>query len=197
MPDTAAPRLPRVGPEELDGDRRALYDVFVGGPRQSESSYFPVADSDGVLSGPYRAMLLSPALGAPLERLGRAVRYDAALPPRLRELIILTVAQLTGSQVEWAAHEGLALASGVPEETVQTLREGAPTFLADNDLLVHSFVRRLLVDHEVEDGLFEALRDRLGLPSTFEVVATAGYYQTIAHINNAFGFDAKQRKGSR
>ena len=182
----AEPRLPDHRPEDLDADQRDLYDVFVSGPRQSQAQFFPVTGESGVLSGPYNAMLLSPGVGAPLERLGRAVRYETRLPDRVRELVILTVATLTESAVEWQAHEALALSVGVPEGTVSTLRTGAPSFSDETDALVHAFVQQLLDRHEVEDSTFAAVRTELGLPGVLELVATAGYYQVVAHVNNAF-----------
>lgn len=36
-------RLPRLAPPDLDEAQRDLYEVFVGGPRQSRASFFPVA----------------------------------------------------------------------------------------------------------------------------------------------------------
>jgi len=180
-------RLPELPVELLSPSQRALYDTFVNGPRQTQAGFFPVAGPDGRLSGPYHAMLLSPALGAPLERLGRSVRYEGSLDARLRELVILTVAHLNESEVEWQAHEALALSEGVPRATVDTLRSPDPQFESDQDELVHEFVRSLLADHVVDDDLFDRMRESLGTGPVFEVVATAGYYQVIAHINNAFG----------
>jgi 4-carboxymuconolactone decarboxylase len=181
-------RLPRLGPADLDEDQRRLYDAFVGGPRQRQAGFFPVADADGVLSGPYRAMLLSPVAGAPLERLGRAVRYEVGLPARARELAILTVAHLMESEVEWQAHERLAVSVGVPEATVSSLRAGAPVFAdAAGDALVHRFVSRLLRDHRVDDATFSAVAATFGRDGAFELLVTAGYYQIVAHINNAYG----------
>lgn len=182
-------RLPDLLPPDLDDHQRALYDAFVGGPRQTQANFFPVADAQGRLSGPYRAMLLSPSLGAPMERVGRAVRYEAALPARMRELIILTVAHINQSAVEWQAHEKLAGAEGVPDGTVDSLRSGEPTFSDPADADIHEFVHELLTRHTVDDDLFERVRSRIGLPGIFEVVATAGYYQFIAHVNNAFGLE--------
>jgi 4-carboxymuconolactone decarboxylase len=183
-------RLPRLRPDDLDAAQRDLHATFVDGPRQSQAGFFPVADADGVLSGPYRAMLLSPAAGAPLERLGRAVRYEVGLPDRARELAILTVARLSDSEVEWQAHERLALSVGVPEATVRSLWAGAPAFGGDDDgeldALVHGFARQLLQDHRVGDATFAAAQEAFGRAGVFELVATIGYYQTIAHINNAY-----------
>lgn len=188
-------RLPELAPGRLDGEQKELYDVFAGGQRQSEASYFPVVDRDGILSGPYRAMLLSPTLGRPLERLGRAVRYEAAIPGRVRELTILTVALATENEVEWAAHEGLAAARGVPEETIATLRDPHPAFVDSSDELVHRVVRSLLTEHSISDELFRQTEDMLGTGGVFELVVTAGYYQTIAHINTAFALRVAPSNG--
>lgn len=179
-------RLPLLRPDDLDAAQRDLHATFVGGPRQSQAGFFPVADADGVLSGPYRAMLLSPAAGAPLERLGRAVRYEVGLPDRVRELAILTVARLSDSEVEWRAHERLALSVGVPEATVRSLWAGAPAFDDELDAVVHRFARQLLQDHRVDDATFTAAQEAFGRAGVFELVATIGYYQTIAHVNNAY-----------
>lgn len=178
-------RMPWLRPGDLDAEQRALYDVFVGGPRQTQAQFFPVADADGVLSGPYNAMLLAPGVGSAMERLGRAVRYETRLPGRVRELAILTVAHLTESPTEWHAHAGLAAAEGVPAATIESLHSGEP-MLDDADRVVHAFAVALLVDHRVPDDVFTAVTDAYGRPGALELIATIGYYQLVAHLNNAF-----------
>jgi 4-carboxymuconolactone decarboxylase len=184
VPDHA--RLPRLHPSELDHEQTDLYEAFVRGPRQTQASFFAVTDEEGLLSGPYRAMLLSPSAGRPLERLGRAIRYELSLPARARELAILTVAIYMESEVEWRAHEALALSEGVPEPTVLGLQHGEPTFIDEQDVVVHSFTKELLESHSLQAETFNAILERFGLDGVFELVVTVGYYQTIAHINNAF-----------
>lgn len=185
MPESG--RLPELTRDDLDTPQRELYDVFVNGPRQRQASFFAVADTEGVLSGPYRAMLLSPSVGSPMERLGRAIRFESCLPDRLREIAILTVACVNDCALEWNAHEGMALASGIPEQTVMSLRGSQPVFLDDTDALVHRFVRELLIDHRVDDETFGAVEQGWGRDGVFELIACAGYYQLIAHLNNGFG----------
>lgn len=172
-------------PDELTADQTRLYKAFTEGPRQQQASFFPVADQDGVLSGPYRAMLLSPEVGAALERVGVAVRYHSGVPAWARELAILMVATHCRCPVEWRAHEELARASGVPDVTIESLMTGSPTLVGRDAEITHAFVRELL-DHHVTDGTFgdaEALWSKAGV---FELVATVGYYQTIAGINHTF-----------
>ncbi|NYD53974.1 carboxymuconolactone decarboxylase family protein [Microbacterium pseudoresistens] len=181
-------RLPRFGPEVLSASQRELYDLIVGGPRQSEASFFSVADAEGVLSGPYRAMLLHPGVGGPLERLGRAARFESGIDDRLKEVAILTVAHLMSSDVEWAAHAGLAAAAGVPRVTIETLRT-APVFEDVADREVYDFVVAMIGSRVVPEPVYNAILDRHDQQGLFALVVVAGYYQMIAHINNVFALE--------
>ncbi|HEX6470095.1 MAG TPA: carboxymuconolactone decarboxylase family protein [Streptosporangiaceae bacterium] len=188
--DRAGPgagRLPTLKPDDLTPDQRALHSRIMTGPRREHATFFPVADDDGVLSGPYRAMLLSPDVGGALERVGVAVRYESTVPPAVRELAILMVARHCRCQVEWRAHEALARASGVPGVTIETLAAGdPPTLVGDEARVTHAFVHELLVDNRVSDETFGRAVALLSLAGVFELIVTVGYYQIIAGVNNAF-----------
>jgi 4-carboxymuconolactone decarboxylase len=178
-------RLPRLPKEELTSPQHELYERITGGPRQKHATFFPVAGEDGVLSGPYRAMLLSPVVGTALERVGVTVRYESGLPARVRELAILMVACHCRCAVEWQAHEALARSSGVPDVTVDALRTGDPTLIGD-DTVTYAFVHELLADNRVTDDTFGRAVELLSLSGVFELIVTVGYYQIIAGVNNAF-----------
>ncbi|PXY18908.1 carboxymuconolactone decarboxylase family protein [Prauserella muralis] len=182
---SAAARLPRLAPAELTPEQTRLYQQIVEGPRQQHASFFPVADDEGILSGPYRAMLLSPGIGAALEQVGVAVRYRSLLPSWARELAILTVACHCRSDVEWRAHEELARASGLPEVTIETLPSGSPTLPDRPAEVTYAFVAGLLANH-VDHDTFAAAERLWSRAGVFELVATVGYYQIIAGINHAF-----------
>src|ERR1700712_1255303 len=117
-------RLEPVPPEELDGDQRELYDAIASGPRAQGPQHFALTRADGGLLGPFNAFLLSPALGFALQELGAAVRYRTALPPRTREIAILTVAAHWDSAFEWSAHESVGRAAGLTDAELASLREG-------------------------------------------------------------------------
>jgi 4-carboxymuconolactone decarboxylase len=185
----SGPRLPRLPKDELTTRQLELYRTITEGPRGEHATFFPVAGDDGVLSGPYRAMLLSPGVGAALERVGVAVRYESELPPAVRELAILMVACHCRSETEWRAHESLARASGVPDVTVDSLATEAPTLVGHDAEVTYAFARELLVDNRVSDETFGRAAGLLSLPGVFELVVTIGYYQIIAGVNNAFDLD--------
>ncbi len=73
-----------------------------------------IAAARGRISPLYQVLLNSPAVVEGWEAMLTAIRQKTALPPRLRELIILRVATLNGAPYEFEAHVPHALAAGMP-----------------------------------------------------------------------------------
>jgi alkylhydroperoxidase family enzyme len=60
-----------------------------------------------------RVLAHSPNVLRNFMRLGNSLLFHGVLPPRLRELAILRVAELTGAHYEWAHHVPIARQAGV------------------------------------------------------------------------------------
>jgi alkylhydroperoxidase/carboxymuconolactone decarboxylase family protein YurZ len=174
------PRVSSPLPAELDDDRRALYSLIADGPRRAQARV-PLVDDAGRLLGPFGLMLLSPRIGAAVQSVGAALRFDADLPPRLRELAILTVAASVGSPVEWAAHEGAALDAGADPGQLQHVLDGRlPTGVEPAELVGLRVVRALLAARTLDDGLYAEALAALGESGLAAVVWLVGYYQMLA-----------------
>ncbi|UBU15049.1 carboxymuconolactone decarboxylase family protein [Nonomuraea gerenzanensis] len=170
--DHGMARLRRTPPHELDPEARALYDKITSGPR----GRFMV-DAEGGLTGPFNAMLLSPALGDPLQELGAAVRYRSTLSDRARELAILVVAGHQDSAFEQAAHEPIARELGFTEEQLRALRDGSPPALDDpGEAAVLRVVRALVTKGDLDEEEYAVLGER----EVFELTTLVGYYSTLA-----------------
>ena len=122
----ASERLPRLAPETLREDQRALYDAITCGPRAQGPQHFALAAPDGTLNGPFNALLYSPALGTALQEVGAAVRYRTGLPDRARELAILLVAARWDSAFERDSHEAVARSLGFSEAELEAIRREDP-----------------------------------------------------------------------
>jgi 4-carboxymuconolactone decarboxylase len=174
-------RLPRLRPEQLAAEQRALYDSIAGGPRAQGGSPFALVGDDGSLTGPFNAMLLQPALGEALQALGGAVRYRTSLSTRAREIAILTVARHWDSAFERHAHEAVAHACGMTDAELSALRTGAADAFPDPvERLVLTVADALTSRGDLDDAEFAAARDTLGLPVLFELTTLVGYYATLA-----------------
>lgn len=168
-------RLPRLIPADLDDDQRVLHDAITAGPRAGGP--FPLTDAEGALTGPFNAMLFSPPVGEALQRLGAAVRYETALPDRVRELAILAVAARWDCAFERYAHEPAARAAGATD--AQLAAPGVPDGLAPEETAALRFVLALL-DGDVDDGTYAETVPIIGNRVAVELSTLVGYYATLA-----------------
>lgn len=175
-----APRTSSPLPRELDDERRRLHALIADGPRRAQARV-PLMDDDGRLLGPFGLMLLSPRIGTAVQSVGAALRFDPDLPPRLRELAVLTVAASVGSEFEWAAHEGAALDAGAEVRQLQDVLDGRlPSGLERAEVVALRVVRALLDAHTLDDELHAEAVGALGEPGLAAVVWLVGYYEMLA-----------------
>jgi alkylhydroperoxidase/carboxymuconolactone decarboxylase family protein YurZ len=182
-----AGRLPSPTRDDLAAAARAVYDAIVQGPRADGGVPATVADIDGRLQGPFNAMVhASPAVGDAVQRLGAGIRYDSALPDRLRELAIVTVAALRRSEFEWLVHAPQASAAGVTDDILEAIARGDIGFFEHDDRLVHRAVTEMVDGRDLSQDTFEKLCLLLGVRGTVDLVMLVGYYDLLALSLRAF-----------
>jgi 4-carboxymuconolactone decarboxylase len=99
----------------------------------------------GGVVGPFAAALRSPECMRRLQHLGAYLRYDSAIDPRLREVVILLTARRWKQDYEWCAHEPLARAAGVEPATIDRDRgrPGAAALTPGEALVLRALCRAL------------------------------------------------------
>lgn len=135
--------------------------------------------------GPFKAYLHHPEIGNQFLDINKRLREKAALPMRLRELIILITSRIWRCEFEWFAHDSLALKNGLDDATVVAMAQGArPTFKRDDESAVYDFCIELDSTKTVCDATFDRARKVLGDGGVLEVMTTFGLYVMIAMIIN-------------
>jgi 4-carboxymuconolactone decarboxylase len=157
-----------------------LYDEICGGRRASAERPRGPVDADGRLTGPFNAMLYSPAVGGPLQRLGVALRYSSSLPDITRELVILAVAAHHGSDYERQAHQQVAARLGVDEDAFAAVEAGESPSAHPEAAVALELARAILRADLPDADAIEALRGSLGDAGIFELSTLVGYYSTLA-----------------
>ena len=174
-------RLARLHPPFDNEDRQRLYAAITSGPRGGSQQPFALVDEVGALAGPFNAMLLQPGMGAALQALGAAIRYQGTLPARLRELAILVVAGHWSSAFEQHAHEAAGRRAGLSEEELAAVRAGGEPDLADPAEQAAVRVAQTLVRAgDLDDAEYAEAVARLGEAGVFELTTLVGYYATLA-----------------
>lgn len=140
-----------------------------------------MADERGRLYGPFNARLLDPGLGTALQEMSVQVRFGMLLDDRIRELVILEVAREERCSFEWSGHSRSALASGLTELEIETIRSGGVIeSLSAEETMARRVTRSLLARHDLDDDLFASAEATLGLPRLFDVVSLVGHYRHTA-----------------
>ncbi|HEX2285336.1 MAG TPA: carboxymuconolactone decarboxylase family protein [Mycobacterium sp.] len=164
-------RLPL--PTELTEDQRIAVDTVAAGPR-------------GALIAPFVPLVRTPELMTRLQLVGEYLRYRSGLPAHLTELVILIVARRWDQDFEWGHHVPLARAAGVSEDVIGAVRDGVVDLTGPDDVrAVWQLVNELETHRAVSDSAFEAAVHAVGDTGVVEVIATVGYYTTLAMVMNA------------
>ena len=167
-------RLRELKYEEMDADQRAIHDKLISGPR-------------GRIAGPYIAWLRTPALADAAERLGRYVRYETALPPRLSEFAILIAGRHWDAEVEWWAHHPLAIKGGLdPGIADAVLHKRRPAFVNRDEEIVYDLTTELLETKKLGAATYKAALDLLGEKALIDLVAIIGNYCAVALVLKTF-----------
>jgi alkylhydroperoxidase family enzyme len=133
----------------------------------------------------------------PFIQLAKAQFTSLALPARSRELVILTVAEYTGSTFVAAQHGPIAAAAGVGEPTRQLIRDrqldSAELSLADRALirLTAEVVQRPRISAEI----FQLAREFLTARELVEVLQVTGYYWTFGRISTVLDVEVAKVYG--
>lgn len=154
---------------------------------QDQKVYEAIAQSRGVVGGPWLALLHSPELAQRTMHLGSYIRFESTLDRKIVEFAALVAARELECKHEWAAHVGHAQKAGIGLDVIRAVYEkrGAETFSLEDAQLV-SFVREMIHSHRVSEATFQAVYGRFGEKGMVELTATIGYYAMLACTLNAF-----------
>ncbi|MBT9136723.1 MAG: hypothetical protein DDT34_01805 [Firmicutes bacterium] len=131
----------------------------------------------------YRAIALSPPMISSLLKLGNCLLNRAELSPKLRELAILRIAKLSGSEYEWTQHVPIAREVGVSRQQIDDVHqwEDSANFNHEERAALQ-YTDEVALSVKATDGTFEALRKHLSERSIVELTMSIGYWGMIARV---------------
>jgi uncharacterized peroxidase-related enzyme len=131
----------------------------------------------------YRALAHNPDVLRNFTRLGNSLLSRAELSPKLRELVILRVARLTGSEYEWAQHYPVALEVGVTRGQTEAISHWSDsTKFSDEERAALQYADEVAQNVEVKDETFKKLRKYLNEQCIVELTASIGYWGMVARF---------------
>jgi alkylhydroperoxidase family enzyme len=124
------------------------------------------------------------ATAKPFVVLGATMYTSLSLPPRARELAILTVASLCECDYVFAQHEPISELAGVTEDertAIRSRRYDLGGFLA-TDRAVMEFAAETIRRPRVPDTVFDQVSRSFGNRGVVELLQLCGYYLAFARL---------------
>jgi 4-carboxymuconolactone decarboxylase len=192
-------RLPALRPADLGAGQRELYDNLVANEvPQFDAAGVEVISADGSLLGPFNPLLFSPDLGTAQIGVFRADKAHTSLPPRIREIVILTVGAAWGSDYELYAHRIVGRIAGLPQDLIEALISGEqPDFEDEAEASVYEFTRQLTTEHKVDRQTYARAERELGPKGLVDTVLLVGLYSTVCALINAFEVPVPAAAGAK
>ena len=106
-------RPPVLDEARLTAEQQVVFDDIRSGPR-------------GLVEGPLRVWVQSPAFAERAQKLGAFCRYGTRISARLSELAIVIVGAHWRSGFEWSVHAPIAAKAGIDPEVLEAIRVGEP-----------------------------------------------------------------------
>ena len=159
-------------------------------PPEHHAVFDAVVKSRGAVQGPFTMVMHCPPLAEHLVNLGGYVRFEGKLDHRVRVLAAMTVAREFEAVYVWGAQTGQARKQGVPESTINAIRERHSRGLPAEDAQIVDFTRELINKHRVSAETMQALQKRFGDYQLVELTGTIGYYSLLAMTANATELEA-------
>lgn len=143
----------------------------------------------------YRALVHSPNGARSFGTLGRFIRSESRLDPRLRELAILQVGYLTRSAYEYSHHIKIGRDFGVSDEDIRAIAAetaGHETALDPLARTVLRAAREMTEDLAVSDGTFAALQAGLDGECLVDLVITVAFYNGVVRLLATLQIDVEE-----
>lgn len=111
------------------------------------------------------------------------LRWQTSLPANLNEFAILIVGRKWRSQIEWFAHQPLALKAGVSPVVIDELKSGKrPSTMSAEEAIVYDFLDELLNNQQVSHLTFYRIQQHFTDQQIVDLTSVAGTYVTIAML---------------
>jgi 4-carboxymuconolactone decarboxylase len=172
-------RIPLVTRAQITEKEQPAYDAFM------------LSRAGRPNIGPYSLLLHMPEMAQRLEALRTYIRDESSLPPRLQELVMISVAREMDCAFIWYAHAAAARQAGVRGDVVDAIREKRPLAnLEPDEQTVVDFTRELLQQRKVSRPTFDAATSRFGQRGTMTLTNLIACYAVLSYNMNTYELQA-------
>ena len=153
-----------------------------------------IKGSRGKLINLYRLLLHTPEVAGAWMEFNNSIRFNAGIEERLRELAILRIAILNGSDYVYGIHSsGMAQQAGITQAEIDAVADWrASGLFAPRERALLAYVDAMTRDIEVPDEVFAALRGHFDERRVVEITVLVGCYNMHTRVMRALRLDVEK-----
>jgi alkylhydroperoxidase family enzyme len=141
----------------------------------------------------YRVIGLAPPLLRAWLDFAWPLRLQAKTPRRIRELLILRGAQVSGARYEWVHHAAMALAAGVTQAQIDVLAAWEHSALFDaREQAVLRLAEEVTRGPAASPACIEALQQYFSPAEIVELTLTASFYVCVSRFLQSMDVDLEE-----
>jgi alkylhydroperoxidase family enzyme len=133
----------------------------------------------------YRTLAHAPRMLAAWASLAWPLRHETSIDGRLRELIVLRIAQLTQTQYQWAYHVRPGLSSGLSKDQLSRLGEWRDSDLFDDHERAVLAYAEQVATMAVDDAAYNNLARLFSAKEIIELTLIAAFYSNVSQVLHA------------
>jgi 4-carboxymuconolactone decarboxylase len=172
LTSAAQERYPALASDQLSPEQKAYVESLQKPPRNNTTA---------LKNPPFRVYMRSPELAPKLEAVSDYVRWGTGLEPRLTELAIMITARQWSSQWIWRGHYRAAVRGGLDPSVGADIAAGRrPEKMKEDETILYAYATEMYRDKAVSDATYAAAVKQFGEKGLIDLVATMGYYDTVA-----------------
>ena len=147
----------------------------------------------------FRLLAHAPAVAAPALRLAAAILTETELDPRLREIVILRVAQRCQAEYAWIQHAAIAASAGVAQAQIAALERDDLTdeLFSARERTALAFADEVLDVPRIADDTFAWVRLEFSPREVVELLLTVGYFRMMDRLVTALDLELEPAFGVR
>jgi alkylhydroperoxidase family enzyme len=148
-----------------------------------EQIFQKTEDSGGEVINLMKALAHSPKICRDINRIGITLLLKGDLSPKLRELAILRVGDLSKANYEWTKHVPIALQVGASQEQIDDLARWADsTRFDEQERAVLQYTDDVTRNVRASDDSFNGIAAFLSEKEIVELTVTIGYYGMVCRV---------------
>ena len=140
----------------------------------------------------YRMLMHSPVVAEGWLKLFTAIRHQASLSGRLREMVILRIAVINGAEYEFQQHLPIGLREGLTGDEIEALQRDDLSGFAAADRAILELCDTMTRDVHVPEAIFAAAAAHLPEKEMVELVATIAGYNLVSRFLEAMAIDPEE-----